>query len=88
MRFQQALTPDKPFFIYFAPGAVHAPHHVPQSYIDKQKGNFDEGWDVIRERFFEQQKKLGVLLALTFAISFFRLGAFFTGKLGLADERI
>lgn len=61
MRFQQALTPDKPFFVYFAPGAVHAPHHVPKSYIDKQKGKFDEGWDVIRERIFEQQKKLGVI---------------------------
>ena len=61
MRFQQALTPDKPFFVYFAPGAVHAPHHVPKSYIAKQKGRFDAGWDVIRERIFEQQKKLGVI---------------------------
>jgi len=61
IHFQQALTPDKPFFVYFAPGAVHAPHHVPQSYIDKQKGRFDEGWDVIRERIFENQKKLGVI---------------------------
>ena len=61
MRFQQALTPDKPFFVYFAPGAVHAPHHVPKSYIEKQKGRFDEGWDVIRERIFEQQKKLGII---------------------------
>jgi arylsulfatase len=61
IRFQQSLTPDKPFFVYFAPGAVHAPHHVPQSYIDKQKGKFDEGWDVIRERIFEQQKKRGVI---------------------------
>jgi arylsulfatase A-like enzyme len=61
MRFQQALTPDKPFLVYFAPGAVHAPHHVPKSYIDKQKGRFDEGWDVIRERIFEQQKKLGII---------------------------
>lgn len=61
MRFQQSLTPEKPFFVYFAPGAVHAPHHVPQSYIDKQKGRFDEGWDVIREKIFEQQKKLGVI---------------------------
>ena len=65
IRFQQALTPDKPFFVYFAPGAVHAPHHVPQSYIDKWKGKFDEGWDVIRERIFEQQKKLGVIPADT-----------------------
>ncbi len=65
IRFQQALTPEKPFFVYFAPGAVHAPHHVPQSYIDKQKGKFDEGWDVIRERIFENQKKLGVIPADT-----------------------
>jgi len=65
IRFQQSLTPDKPFFMYFAPGAVHAPHHVPQSYIDKHKGQFDEGWDVIRERIFEQQKKLGVIPADT-----------------------
>ena len=61
MRFQQALTPEKPFFVYFAPGAVHAPHHVPKSYIDKYKGKFDEGWDVIRQRIYEQQKKLGVI---------------------------
>ena len=64
-RFQQALTPDKPFFVYFAPGAVHAPHHVPQSYIDKQKGRFDKGWDVIRKEIFEKQKKLGVIPAGT-----------------------
>jgi arylsulfatase len=61
IRFQQALTPERPFFVYFAPGAVHAPHHVPKSYIDKQKGRFDEGWDVIRKRIFEQQKKLGII---------------------------
>lgn len=61
VRFQQALTPEKPFFIYFAPGAVHAPHHVPREYIDKQQGNFDEGWDVIRERIFENQKRMGVI---------------------------
>ena len=61
MRFQQALTPEKPFFVYFAPGAVHAPHHVPQDYIDKQKGKFDEGWDAIRERIYEQQKAKGII---------------------------
>jgi len=61
MRFQQALTPDKPFFIYFVPGAVHAPHHVPQSYIDKEKGEFDEGWDVIRERIHKNQLASGVI---------------------------
>ena len=65
MRFQQSLTPDKPFFVYFAPGAVHAPHHVPQSYISKWKGKFDEGWDVIRNRIFARQKKLGVIPADT-----------------------
>lgn len=58
---QQSLTPDKPFFVYYAPGATHAPHHVPKSYIEKYKGKFDEGWDVIRERIFENQKKLGVI---------------------------
>ena len=58
---QQSLTPDKPFFVYFAPGAVHAPHHVPKKYIDKYKGKFDEGWDAIRQRIFENQKKLGVI---------------------------
>ena len=58
---QQSLTPDRPYFAYFAPGAVHAPHHVPQSYIDKYKGKFDEGWDVIRERIFAKQKELGVI---------------------------
>ncbi len=61
VRFQQSLTPDKPFFVYFAPGAVHAPHHVPKKYIEKQKGKFDAGWDVIRQRIYEQQKKLGVI---------------------------
>lgn len=65
IRFQQALTPEKPFFTYFAPGAVHAPHHVPQSYVDKWKGKFDEGWDVIREQIFEKQKSLGVIPADT-----------------------
>lgn len=61
MQFQQSLTPDRPFFVYFAPGAVHAPHHVPKSYIDKQKGRFDAGWDVIRKQIFEKQKKMGVI---------------------------
>lgn len=65
MRFQQAITPEKPFFVYFAPGAVHAPHHVPKSYINKYKGQFDEGWDVIRERIFKKQIELGVIPANT-----------------------
>lgn len=61
MRFQQALTPDKPFFIYFATGAAHAPHHAPKEWIDKYKGKFDAGWDKLREETLERQKKLGVV---------------------------
>ncbi len=49
MHQQKSLMPDKPFFIYFAPGATHAPHHVPPDWIDKYKGQFDQGWDKIRE---------------------------------------
>jgi len=65
IRAQQSLTPDKPFFTYFVPGATHAPHHVPKSYIEKQKGKFDAGWDVIRNQIFENQKRLGVIPATT-----------------------
>ena len=60
-RQQKALLPDKPFFIYFAPGATHAPHHVPKEWIDKYKGKFAHGWDKQREITFNQQKKLGVI---------------------------
>ncbi|WP_137146875.1 arylsulfatase [Mycolicibacterium sp. CR10] len=55
------VAPNKPFFMYFAPGAMHSPHHVPKEWADKYAGKFDEGWDVYRERVFEQQKKLGVI---------------------------
>lgn len=58
---QKALTPDKPFFVYFAPGATHAPHHVPKDWADKYKGKFDQGYDAIRSETFERQKKLGVI---------------------------
>jgi arylsulfatase len=58
---QKALTPDKPFFVYFAPGATHAPHHVPKDWADKYKGKFDQGWDKLREETFARQKKLGVI---------------------------
>src|SRR6187402_109683 len=61
VRFQQALTPDKPFMMYFATGAAHAPHHAPKEYIDKYKGKFDQGWDKMREETLERQKKLGVI---------------------------
>jgi arylsulfatase A-like enzyme len=58
---QQVLIPDKPFFVYFAPGATHAPHHVPKEWADKYKGKFNQGWDKLREETFARQKKLGVI---------------------------
>ena len=58
---QKALIPDKPFFVYFAPGATHAPHHVPKEWADKYKGKFDQGWDKLREETLARQKKLGVV---------------------------
>ncbi len=58
---QKALMPDKPFFTYFAPGATHAPHHVPKEWADKYKGQFDQGWDQLREQTFARQKALGVI---------------------------
>ncbi len=61
VRQQKALMPDKPFFMYFAPGATHAPHHVPKEWSDKYKGKFDDGWDTLRERTLKQQKNLGVV---------------------------
>ncbi len=62
---QQSMTPDKPFFVYFATGAVHAPHHVPRAWADKYKGKFDKGWDQTREETTERQKKIGVIPADT-----------------------
>lgn len=61
MRQQHALTPDKPFFCYFAPGAAHAPHHVPPGWAERYAGEFDDGWDALRERTFAKQKELGVI---------------------------
>jgi len=65
MGYQKSLTPDKPFFIYFAPGATHAPHHVPKEWIAKYKGKFDQGWDTLREETLARQKRLGVVPAET-----------------------
>ncbi len=62
---QQSLTPDKPFFVYYATGAVHAPHHVPKKWADKYKGQFDEGWDKVREKSFDRQKSMGLIPANT-----------------------
>ncbi len=61
IRQQKALMGDKPFFTYFAPGATHAPHHVPKQWADKYRGKFDDGWDALRERTFRRQKELGVI---------------------------
>jgi arylsulfatase A-like enzyme len=61
VRQQKALMPDKPFFMYFAPGATHAPHQVPREWSDKYKGKFDAGWDALREKTLTRQKKLGVV---------------------------
>jgi len=63
VRQQKALLPDKPFFVYFAPGATHAPHHVPKEWIEKYRGKFAHGWDRQRELTFERQKELGVIPA-------------------------
>ena len=57
------VAPDKPFFMYFCPGAMHAPHHVRKEWSDKYKGQFDEGWDVYRERTFARQKEMGLVPA-------------------------
>ncbi|PYK59768.1 MAG: arylsulfatase [Verrucomicrobia bacterium] len=63
MQAQHSLTPDKPFLVYYATGALHAPHHVPKEYIDRYKGKFDQGWDTLREETFARQKQMGVIPA-------------------------
>jgi len=62
---EKSLTPDKPFFIYFAPGATHAPYHAPKEWIAKYKGKFDQGWDKLRSETLARQKALGVVPAAT-----------------------
>ena len=61
IKFQQAMTPDRPFMVYYATGAVHAPHHAPKEWIKKYKGKFDDGWDKLREETLARQKALGVV---------------------------
>lgn len=63
IRQQKALMPDKPFFMYFAPGATHAPHHVPKEWADRYRGKFAHGWDRQRELTFARQKELGIVPA-------------------------
>ena len=58
---QKSVTPNRPLFIYFAPGATHAPHHVPREWMDRFKGQFDQGWDRYREETYQRQLKLGVI---------------------------
>lgn len=57
----KAIAPDKPFFLYFCPGACHAPHHVPRSWADKYRKRFDDGWESERQRTFERQKQMGII---------------------------
>ena len=61
----RAFSPDKPFFMYWAPGGVHGPHHVAQQWADKYKGKFDQGWDKLREEVFARQKAMGWIPADT-----------------------
>jgi arylsulfatase len=63
MRQQKALMPDRPFFMYFATGGAHAPHHAPREWIDRYAGEFDDGWDAVRERTFARQKDAGLVPA-------------------------
>jgi arylsulfatase len=60
---QRSLAPDKPFFVYFAPGATHAPIHVPEAWRDRYRGEFDRGWDVVREETLDRQKRMGIVPA-------------------------
>lgn len=55
------VAPNKPFFMYFATGAMHAPHHVPKEWADQYKGKFDDGWEAYREKVFARQKELGIV---------------------------
>ena len=61
VRQQKALMPDRPFFMYYAPGATHAPHHVPVEWSDRYRGEFDAGWDALREQTLARQKELGIV---------------------------
>jgi arylsulfatase len=61
IKYQKALTPQKPAFVYFAPGATHAPHHVPKEWIARWRGKFDQGWDKLREESLARQIELGVV---------------------------
>lgn len=61
LHYQHSVAPNKPFFIYYAPGACHAPHHAPKEWLEKFKGKFDQGWDKVREETYARQKQAGVI---------------------------
>ena len=61
IKFQKAMTPDKPFMVYYATGATHAPHHAPKEWIEKYKGRFDAGWLKLREETYANQKEMGII---------------------------
>ena len=63
MQQQKSVAPDKPFFVYFAPGGAHSPLQAPKPWLDRFKGKFDQGWDKVREEIFARQKQLGVIPA-------------------------
>ena len=65
MRYAKSVAPNKPFFMYFAPAAMHAPHHVTKEWRDKFAGAFDMGWEMYREQVFENQKRMGIIPADT-----------------------
>ncbi len=65
IKYQKALTPDRPAFVYFAPGATHAPHHVPKEWIDRWTGKFDQGWDALRAETLARQIQMGIVPAGT-----------------------
>src|SRR5690625_3998306 len=61
MQMQESVTPDRPFFLYLATGATHAPLQAPREWLERYRGRFDQGWDAMREEIFARQKKLGVI---------------------------
>jgi arylsulfatase A-like enzyme len=63
LRLQHSMAPDKPFFAYYTTGTAHAPHHAPKEWIAKFKGQFDQGWDKVREETFARQKQMGIIPA-------------------------
>ena len=61
MRYSKSVNPDKPLLTYFAPGAAHAPHHAPREWRERFRGQFDQGWDAVREETFQRQLQMGVI---------------------------